>query len=635
MPRTSPASGSETQSRRPRTPAPRAIVMALAALGALAGAPAGAQPWIPEPVTPPVIARAAADGAAFVEPVPVMVNGPNLGRINLVFMGDGFTVQEMPIFVAKVDELVDGMFEHEPFRSYRRYFNIYRLDVRSQVSGVSGCDEKGSVVESELGVIVCRDPTGPSGPGAAYGLRLLEKDRPLVELYASVIHGWDQIFIIPNCDRVGPIVDPVVGEINVLSLRASAGLLTHVMGHTCLLADEPLAQPARAGARGGVIVEPWPFQADLGPRNLSHFDAVGMLACECKWSAWLGTSMPGFDGPTACHRTVFEFQRPTLLDAGRSVQSGCRFGAGLAPGSIPDPVFCLVSFPSLNSAMSEPGRPFNLPGAEAVLGGIYGEAFFGAHISPIDGVSVTPEPMLRTEDVEVFPMRPLDHELNVQWSLDGEEIPGATDTLFMLDTVFLSPGAHQLSVRVWDDTPWVRDEMLRETLMTAHASWNVLATPTTCETIYTSQPVNAAVQAGGSAHFSVQTDSIGPCELEYSWRRDYLLLLEGGRNSGTRTPNLTISNLTHADDGAEIWSEVWNGLYHTESRRVILHVAPCLGDANADLLVDFLDLNILLGEYAREPSEWDPFRADFNGDRRVDFLDLNLVLGAYASTCAR
>lgn len=58
---------------------------------------------------------------------------------------------------------------------------------------------------------------------------------------------------------------------------------------------------------------------------------------------------------------------------------------------------------------------------------------------------------------------------------------------------------------------------------------------------------------------------------------------------------------------------------------------PCPGDANADHVVDFLDLNTLLTEYGAPP---DPCqRADFNGDSIVNFLDLNIVLTAYGAAC--
>ncbi len=59
---------------------------------------------------------------------------------------------------------------------------------------------------------------------------------------------------------------------------------------------------------------------------------------------------------------------------------------------------------------------------------------------------------------------------------------------------------------------------------------------------------------------------------------------------------------------------------------------PCPGDANADRRVDFLDLNIVLGQYGQSafPGE---LAGDLDANGVVDFVDLNAVLSAYAVTC--
>lgn len=59
---------------------------------------------------------------------------------------------------------------------------------------------------------------------------------------------------------------------------------------------------------------------------------------------------------------------------------------------------------------------------------------------------------------------------------------------------------------------------------------------------------------------------------------------------------------------------------------------PCPGDANADRRVDFLDLNIVLGQYGQSafPGE---LAGDLDANGVVDFVDLNAVLSAYATTC--
>lgn len=63
------------------------------------------------------------------------------------------------------------------------------------------------------------------------------------------------------------------------------------------------------------------------------------------------------------------------------------------------------------------------------------------------------------------------------------------------------------------------------------------------------------------------------------------------------------------------------------------HEPLCIGDTNADQVVDFLDLNLVLGLYATTGLPPD-VPGDVNFDGVVDFLDLNLVLGFYGATCA-
>ena len=57
---------------------------------------------------------------------------------------------------------------------------------------------------------------------------------------------------------------------------------------------------------------------------------------------------------------------------------------------------------------------------------------------------------------------------------------------------------------------------------------------------------------------------------------------------------------------------------------------PCPGDANGDGVVNFADLNLVLGEFG---STGQGLAGDVNDDGVVNFADLNLVLGAFGSSC--
>ncbi len=57
---------------------------------------------------------------------------------------------------------------------------------------------------------------------------------------------------------------------------------------------------------------------------------------------------------------------------------------------------------------------------------------------------------------------------------------------------------------------------------------------------------------------------------------------------------------------------------------------PCPGDANADALVNFTDLNLILSEFN---TTGHGRAGDVDGDGDVDFADLNLVLSVFNSAC--
>ncbi len=56
----------------------------------------------------------------------------------------------------------------------------------------------------------------------------------------------------------------------------------------------------------------------------------------------------------------------------------------------------------------------------------------------------------------------------------------------------------------------------------------------------------------------------------------------------------------------------------------------CNGDANADRIVNFLDLNMVLGRFGQSGAG---IQGDVNGDGVVNFLDLNIVLSNYTREC--
>ena len=76
--------------------------------------------------------------------------GNSDNRVDIVFVGDGYTAAELPAFHASVDEIVVELFETEPFGRYEDVIAIHRVDVVSNESGVDNDPVEGIDRDTEL-----------------------------------------------------------------------------------------------------------------------------------------------------------------------------------------------------------------------------------------------------------------------------------------------------------------------------------------------------------------------------------------------------------------------------------------------------------------------------------------------------
>lgn len=68
--------------------------------------------------------------------------------VTIAVIPDGFTAAEMPKYEMLANAAMNTLFNVEPFKSYKKYFNVYILKVASNESGANVTDGSGNVIEA-------------------------------------------------------------------------------------------------------------------------------------------------------------------------------------------------------------------------------------------------------------------------------------------------------------------------------------------------------------------------------------------------------------------------------------------------------------------------------------------------------
>ena len=148
--------------------------------------------------------------------------------INIAFLAEGYTNEEMPKFVAEAKEAVDALFEHEPFKTYKDRFNIVAVKSPSEESGTS---------------IPSQGIWKHTAVGAHFDT--FYSDRYLTTLNLKQVHDWltgvpyEHIIILVNTDKYGG--GGILNFYNLVSTGHSKykPVIVHEFGHSFAgLADE-------------------------------------------------------------------------------------------------------------------------------------------------------------------------------------------------------------------------------------------------------------------------------------------------------------------------------------------------------------------------------------------------------------
>jgi hypothetical protein len=364
------------------------------------------------PIALAIIALLLGTTSVFAEPVvPVRLNGAPTNRVNIAVLGDGYAAADQHKFAAIVDAFVNYLFLQPPFTEYASYFNVYRIDVTSNDSGVDH-PEWQQLKDTALG-------TSYSCGGVQRYICFDQRAVDTVIARSALPADLDLILIFVNDMEYGGS-----GGRYAVSSADGGGIATmvHEAGHTFgLLADE-YTDGSQNNCRG--------------TREPSYANATRQTERDSiKWRHWIADT-------TAIPTT-------TLAPA--------------TPGLFKGSHHCIdVLFrPTHDSKMRTTAKPFEQVNSEQLIRRFYN------FVSPIDAVApASANLQFRRGQPAAFSVQhpqPPGHDLSIAWTLDDQPI-GSGDSV-TLDTATLTPGRHVIQVTVRDPTPLVRhdpDEALVE-----------------------------------------------------------------------------------------------------------------------------------------------------------------------------
>lgn len=326
----------------------------------------------------------------------LLKSGPVNKRINLVFMGDGYTSPQLAQFNTNVTTVSTYLFNQAPFSNYKKYFNVYAINCVSPQSGVSHPGDATDVTEPQIPVVAvnnCFDTQFDN-----YNIHRLIYSNDAASVYsvaATWFPAYDQIVILGNSPEYGGAGGPYI----VMSMNASSNeTVVHEMGHSFAgLADEYWAGAMYAAEKP----------------NMTATSNTATV----KWTQWLGTNSTGVFpyGTTAPENTWFR--------------------------------------PHQNCKMRYLNSPFCSVCKQRIIEKIH------SLISPLDGyspVNTTPLAVTASQWFKTKLIQPNPNTLKRSWSLNSNTIANNIDSV-LINLNQLNNGSNNLVFTVMDTTLLSRD----------------------------------------------------------------------------------------------------------------------------------------------------------------------------------
>ena len=364
-------------------------------------------------------------GVGSAQVVTIQETGPAANRFNLVIAGDGYTEAEQDKFMQQVDKHLNIMWSIEPYKSYRNYINVYAIKIISGESGIS-CDP--SLTSPRKTTPLSMAFWG--GCNANSVQRLVTVNNSALSRYTALAPGVSQRLAIANSDTYGGAGGAYATATggNALSALISPHEIGHSLGN---LQDE--YDYYQRGVLGGCYTGGEPSSVH---HTLLTVDQ--MRTQQRKWWRWLGE-------PSEAGGLIDRYEGGMYFDR------------------------CIWR-PSKHSIMKTLGYYYDQVSREVMTQRI------SSRVNLVDASTPTSAEVGNTDTLWLDTLQPVDHELDVTWTLDGTVIPSSANRRTLeLGDLQLTPGTtHTVAAKVVDPTTFVRDPAIQSSsALTRTLTWTV------------------------------------------------------------------------------------------------------------------------------------------------------------------
>jgi len=322
-------------------------------------------------------------------------NGPARNRVDMVFLGDGYTSGEIETtYVDHIEATLHHMFDERenPYPRYRNFFNVHRINVVSDESGAD-VPPNGIFRDTALDASYYYDGVTARLLYVSSTKANAVRDRALADATFSA----EVQLVTVNDTRYGG---------GGASYGVYAGghfwgpeIALHEMGHEFAdLADE-------YGGRSERYTGSEPRAANITKSSAGE-----------KWSHWIGYNQPGVG-------VIGAYEGAGYYDEG-------------------------LYRPSENSKMRSLARPFNAVSREKIILDIYDL------VDPLDAWRDNEDTLVAPDGLWVHVVDP--EVIEVDWLVDGRVIEDADGQTINLSDMELAGGTHTITARAYDPTDWVR-----------------------------------------------------------------------------------------------------------------------------------------------------------------------------------